>query len=134
MIQTKQTEIMDTISVLSESVRLSIVKLVADSGRLCAKDILEYYDLSQPTLSHHLSTLVNSGILLAEKSGRNVYYSVNSSEIYNICSFLESFVSEKTVREVPKPSLKPVMEEEPVKVIKEKDSKKKKKKDKKKKK
>lgn len=61
---------------LSDPVRLRIVSLVAGDlrGRTCVCDITPHFELSQPTISHHLKILRDAGLLLCERSGTWVYY------------------------------------------------------------
>ncbi len=70
-----------TLGVLSESVRFRILSLIASQGEITAKDILSEFDFTQPTLSHHMSCLTESGLVNAERKGRFVYYSVNDQTI-----------------------------------------------------
>lgn len=60
---------------LSDETRLKILDLVAGAGEdLCACEIETFFDLSQPTISHHLRILREAGIVEAEKRGPWVYY------------------------------------------------------------
>ena len=45
-------------------------------GETCARDILEKLEISQPTLSHHMKVLCDSGIVTSSKKGKWVYYSL----------------------------------------------------------
>jgi ArsR family transcriptional regulator, arsenate/arsenite/antimonite-responsive transcriptional repressor len=60
---------------LSDETRLKILDLVAGAGEeLCACEIETFFELSQPTISHHLKILREAGIVDAEKRGPWVYY------------------------------------------------------------
>lgn len=62
---------------LADPVRLRLVSLVVshEGGEACAMcDLTEGFDLSQPTLSHHLKVLHDAGILDREKRGVWVFY------------------------------------------------------------
>ena len=65
-------------SALADPVRLRLVSLLAtaDGGAVCACDLVEPVGKSQPTVSHHLKVLVESGLATSERRGRNVWYSV----------------------------------------------------------
>ena len=56
--------------------RLTILEMLR-SGEKCACVLLEKLDISQPTLSHHMKILVDSGIVAARKDGKWTYYSIN---------------------------------------------------------
>ena len=55
--------------------RLTILEML-QSGEKCACVLHEKFDISQPTLSHHMKILVDSGIVTARKEGRWMYYSI----------------------------------------------------------
>lgn len=56
--------------------RLKIIDLLS-CGSLCACDILEHFNFSQPTLSHHMKVLQNAGIVSARKDGKWQHYTLN---------------------------------------------------------
>jgi len=57
--------------------RLTILELL-QSGEKCACILLEKLSIAQPTLSHHMKTLVDSGIVAARKVGKWTYYSISA--------------------------------------------------------
>jgi ArsR family transcriptional regulator len=61
---------------LADPVRLRLVSIVAASegGEACVCDLNDAFDLSQPTISHHLKVLHEAGLLDREKRGTWVYY------------------------------------------------------------
>lgn len=62
--------------VLSDPTRLRLLSLIAARGEACAAcDLVEPLGVSQPTVSHHLKTLFEAGLVDREKRGRWVYYS-----------------------------------------------------------
>lgn len=61
---------------LSEPKRVKILDMLS-CGEMCACDILEHFDFTQPTLSHHIKILVEAGLVIAEKSGTWQHYSIN---------------------------------------------------------
>ena len=63
---------------LADPVRLRLVSLIAASagGEACVCDLNDAFDLSQPTISHHLKVLHDSGLLDRSKRGVWVYYRV----------------------------------------------------------
>lgn len=65
-----------TLKALSDPVRLRIVSLIASDtrGRTCVCDITPHFELSQPTISHHLKILKDAGLLHCERRGTWVYY------------------------------------------------------------
>jgi ArsR family transcriptional regulator len=63
---------------LADPVRLRLLSLLAaaDSGEVCACDLVEPVSRSQPTVSHHLKVLSEAGLVTGEKRGRWVWYSI----------------------------------------------------------
>lgn len=91
-------QLIEVLSVLSESVRFKILSLISSKGELTAKDILSEFDFTQPTLSHHMSCLTEAGLVNVERRGRFAFYSVNKDTIDLVLSGIESLksVSKKT--------------------------------------
>src|ERR1700691_1538503 len=61
---------------LADPVRLQLMSLVAshEGGEACVCDLNDAFDLSQPTISHHLKVLHDAGLLDRDKRGVWVYY------------------------------------------------------------
>lgn len=68
---------------LGDPTRLQIVSLLLGAGGqgLCVCDIVSNFPLGQPTISHHLKILKDTGLLCARKKGLWVYYSVNAERL-----------------------------------------------------
>ena len=62
---------------LCDEKRLTILEML-QSGEKCACIMLEKLEISQPTLSHHMKILVDSGIVAARKEGKWTYYSISA--------------------------------------------------------
>ncbi len=71
-------ELAAAFKVLADPVRLRLLSLVAAApeGEVCACDLIEPVDRSQPTVSHHLSVLAGAGLLEREQRGRWAWYRV----------------------------------------------------------
>ena len=63
---------------LADPARLRLLSLVLshEGAEACVCDLLPHFDLSQPTISHHLKVLHESGLLDRSKRGVWVYYRV----------------------------------------------------------
>jgi ArsR family transcriptional regulator len=61
---------------LADPVRLRLLNLLAEaeSGEVCACDLVEPMGRSQPTVSHHLKVLRSAGLVVGDKRGRWVWY------------------------------------------------------------
>ncbi|ETA06165.1 MULTISPECIES: helix-turn-helix transcriptional regulator [Gordonia] len=77
---------------MGDPVRLRLLSLVAShaGGEACVCDISESFDLSQPTISHHLKVLRQAGLLDCERRGTWVYYWVIPAALQHLSSILSS--------------------------------------------
>jgi len=75
---------------LADPVRLRLLSLVAAQvdGEACVCDLNDAFDLSQPTISHHLKQLHSAGLLDREKRGVWVYYRVNPTALGDLAALL----------------------------------------------
>lgn len=74
---------------LADPVRLRLVDILRDHpGRLCPCELAPLFELSQPTISHHLKVLKHAGILSSEKHGLFVYYYVRPGAVDELTSWL----------------------------------------------
>lgn len=62
---------------LSDETRQSIIILLGKHGSLYVNDLAAYFNLSRPTVSHHLHVLKEARIVRANKVGKEVYYLLN---------------------------------------------------------
>lgn len=62
---------------LGNEVRLSIANLLLRKGELSCQELQRHFSLSQPTMSHHFTKLINTGIIQVRKEGASHYYSLN---------------------------------------------------------
>jgi ArsR family transcriptional regulator len=71
---------------LADPVRLRLMSLVAShpGGEACVCDLSDAFDLSQPTISHHLKVLHESGLLDREKRGVWVYYRARAQPLASL--------------------------------------------------
>jgi ArsR family transcriptional regulator len=79
---------------LSDFNRLMIVDMLS-CGELCACVILEKLNITQPTLSHHMKTLCDSGLVHGRKEGKWTYYSLDNEVTKNLLSLLEEVTTPK---------------------------------------
>ena len=71
---------------LGEPVRLRLMSLIAShpGGEACVCDLNDAFDLSQPTISHHLKVLHEAGLLDREKRGVWVYYRARTEALASL--------------------------------------------------
>ncbi len=63
---------------LSCSARTEIINLLQEKKKMSVMEIAKHFNLSQPTITHHLQYLKEVGILASEKAGRKTYYFIDS--------------------------------------------------------
>ena len=71
-------ELSTILKILSDPSRLEILDLLS-CGELCACDLLEHFQFSQPTLSHHMKSLVDNELVIVQKDGNKHMYQLNHS-------------------------------------------------------
>ncbi len=74
---------------LSDTNRLEIVQMLSD-GEKCGCKILDKFNITQPTLSHHMKILVNCGIVNDRKKASGIIISLNKKVIRAASSFVEA--------------------------------------------
>lgn len=81
----------DVFKALSDPNRIKIMEMLSD-GELCACKILEEFDFTQPTLSHHMSVLSRCGLVSSRKEGQWTHYSINQDRVREMIEFLNKML------------------------------------------
>lgn len=76
---------------LSDPTRRKILNLLGEKD-LTAGEISEYFNISKPSISHHLNILKNAELVIWEKQGQNIYYSLNSTAFQEIMNWFFEFL------------------------------------------
>lgn len=68
---------------LGDPVRLRLFSLLltAEGGEVCACDLVDPLNRSQPTVSHHLKVLRDAGLVTAQRRGTNIWYAVRHDQL-----------------------------------------------------
>lgn len=72
--------------------RLKIINML-NSGEKCACVLLEELKITQPTLSHHMKILVESGLVLGRKEGKWVHYSICENQANKTKEILNNYLN-----------------------------------------
>ena len=88
----KYKEYAQFFKVLSDPNRLMIIDMLS-CGELCACVILEKFNITQPTLSHHMKSLCDSGLVVGRKEGKWMYYSLSEKTVQTCGSILSELTS-----------------------------------------
>ncbi|WP_200894631.1 autorepressor SdpR family transcription factor [Bacillus alveayuensis] len=83
---------------LADATRRDILNLLK-SKDLTAGEIAEHFRISKPSISHHLNLLKQAELVHAEKKGQYVYYSINTTVLQDVLTWLLSLQGKKGERE-----------------------------------
>ncbi len=72
---------------LADDTRQKILGMLKE-GEMCVSDIVAAFDMSQPTISHHLSILKQFGLVTSRKEGKLVFYAINQDNVVECCGKL----------------------------------------------
>ena len=86
MSQPQAEQIAPLLKALADPVRLRLMSLVAshEGGEACVCDLNDAFELSQPTISHHLKVLHEAGLLDRDKRGVWVYYRARTGALADL--------------------------------------------------
>ena len=75
---------------LADPTRRRILELLR-SGDLSAGELAEHFDMTKPSIGHHLNTLKAAGLVDAERDGQSIVYSLNTSVLQDLMSWFYTF-------------------------------------------
>ena len=89
-VERRQAERMAVIAkALSDPVRLQLVDVLRKhAGKVCVCELVPLFDLSQPTVSHHLKVLREAGLVDSERRGLWAYYYVIPDSLEELTAWL----------------------------------------------
>ncbi len=83
-------QIAKTVKALADPVRVQLVDVLkAHAGKACVCELIPLFDLSQPTISHHLKVLRDAGIVGVERQGLWAYYYVIEGNLKEVQRWLK---------------------------------------------
>ncbi|GAB3544483.1 autorepressor SdpR family transcription factor [Spirosoma fluminis] len=86
---------------LNDPTRRQILDLLRD-GDLNAGEIAERFDMSKPSISHHLDLLRQAGLVESVKKGQFITYSLNTTVLDELLAWLMGFQKSETPAPEPK--------------------------------
>lgn len=66
---------------LNDPIRRKILELLKKKGEMSAGEIADQFDISKPSISHHLDLLKQAGLVEVMRDGQYLYYSLNTTII-----------------------------------------------------
>ena len=82
----------DAFEALSDPTRRKILELLQEKS-LNAGEIADYFHITKPSISHHLTILKNSGLIVDERHGQNIVYSLDMSVFQDMMKWFMNFTS-----------------------------------------
>lgn len=77
---------------LSDSTRREILNMLQKSD-LTAGDIADQFDMTKPSISHHLNILKQANLVQDIRKGQNIYYSLNTTVFQEVIGWLYDFLA-----------------------------------------
>jgi ArsR family transcriptional regulator len=90
---------------LAHAQRFRMVEELAAAGELSCGQLAQKFELSQPTVSHHLKLLIDAGVIAARHQGQHHYLSVNAAVLDDVATLLPTRLS--PAQSSPKPKRQP---------------------------
>jgi ArsR family transcriptional regulator len=73
---------------LGDETRQRILEILQTEGEKCVSDLVDAFNVSQPTISHHLNFLKQANLVTSRRDGKQIYYSANQDNIVECCGML----------------------------------------------
>ncbi len=73
---------------LGDETRQRILEILQTQGEQCVSDLVEMFNVSQPTISHHLNFLKQANLVTSHREGKQIYYRANQDNITECCGML----------------------------------------------
>lgn len=86
----QSAELAHVFKAMGDPVRLRLLSLIAShaGGEACVCDVTDVFDLSGPTISHHLKVLREAGLITGERRGTWIYYRVRQELLAQVSAVL----------------------------------------------
>lgn len=88
------TDLAKKLKAIADPKRLKIIDMLS-CGELCACIILESFNITQPTLSHHMKILIEAGLVKDRREGKNIYYSLDNNAFVTVLQELDYLSNNK---------------------------------------
>lgn len=82
---------------LSDVNRRKILQLLKERD-MTAGEIADYFDISKPSISHHLNLLKQAQLVFDERQGQNIYYSLNTTVFQELLSFFLNLIDKEEAK------------------------------------
>ncbi|MCT9932646.1 metalloregulator ArsR/SmtB family transcription factor [Planotetraspora sp. A-T 1434] len=88
--ENEAAELAPLFKAIADPVRLRLLSLIAchEGGEACVCDLTVAFDLTAPTISHHLKVLKQAGLIGSERRGTWVYYWINPAVLARMSALI----------------------------------------------
>ena len=90
----KANELATIFKCLGHPARVAILQFIIDQKACIGNDLVEAFDLAQPTISQHLKELKSAGLIKGTIEGKSVCYCINEQKWRSVERFISSFVNQ----------------------------------------
>lgn len=92
--ESQAAELARVFKAVGDPVRLRLLSLIAshEGGEVCVCDLANAFDLTGPTISHHLKVLRESGLITGERRGTWIYYRAQPEALSRLSAVLQPAV------------------------------------------
>ena len=80
----------DVLKALSDGTRRKILELLKEES-MTAGEIADAFQITKPSISHHLTILKSCGLVIDERKGQNIIYSLNMTVFQEVMSWFLDF-------------------------------------------
>ena len=88
----------DAFKAMADPTRREILRLLGEQD-MTAGEIADRFDMTKPSISHHLSILKDAGLIEDERHGQFITYSLNTTVLEQVVGWIYELVDRKTERE-----------------------------------
>lgn len=89
-----RTRALSVFKALADGTRFDVFRLIASqNGAICACDIVDRFDVSQPTIAHHLKVLREAGLITCTRRGVWAWYAVGPAGLDTLGSLGEALAA-----------------------------------------
>jgi ArsR family transcriptional regulator, arsenate/arsenite/antimonite-responsive transcriptional repressor len=81
-------ELIRALKAIADPTRFRMIQEIAEAGELSCGEVASRFDVSQPTISHHLKVLMDAGLLVQRAKGKHHYTSVDRDLLANLIAVL----------------------------------------------
>ena len=85
-----QFDLVSFCKALADETRQRILEILQTEGEKCVSDLVDAFNVSQPTISHHLNFLKQANLVNRRREGKQIYYSLNQDNIVECCGILSA--------------------------------------------